>query len=712
MKFKNLFSGILFAVGMSVVIGTCLNEPQADTYGDWSYIYNEYADLLYINGYIGNETEVVIPSKLGDHSVNYVQINIGSDESNENLKKVKKVTFESGHKDIYNLALRGFENVEEVVISESVSDIKHDAFVNLKSLKKVEFPSSLKTIGNTAFKNCSSLESITIPEGLEKIEWGAFNNCKGLKSVTLPDSLKELDEDVFNGCLGLKDENGLVSVKGHLYHMDIASGVTEVTIPDGIKFLDGTLFSRNEDLKKVIIPDGVYAVGSGTFTKCSNLEEVVLPSTVKYIGDSAFSECVSLKKINVSGDIEFGANPFRGCKMLQDDKGYIVINGMLCAYAGTETDITIPDGVKKIGYAALSKTNITSVKMPDSLLSIENKAFLNCADLKKVEMSDSVTELGDSVFAECSSLSEVRLSPNIKDIKFDTFRDTPNLKEISIPEGVEVIKAFAFSDSGLETITLPASIKEIYSPGFKDNTKIIYKGSREQWAQIKSDSSVKDMTDRVFPPVTPTVVNTNTPTPQPATATPVPEVSGKAQATQTVTPVPNTTAAVTSAPATSSVPTADPTVSAAEPTAAVPPEVTSAPASDIFKFKGNSYKIKGKEVTLVKGAKKAKVSIPATVKYLGKKYKVTAIGASAFKSNKKLKAVTIGKNVNVIGKNAFYGDSKLSSVTIKSKLLKASKVGKNAFKGVNKAVVFKVPAAKKKLYSKIIAKSAKKYTIS
>ena len=54
--------------------------------------------------------------------------------------------------------------------------------------------------------------------------------------------------------------------------------------------------------------------------------------------------------------------------------------------------------------------------------------------------------------------------------------------------------------------------------------------------------------------------------------------------------------------------------------------------------------------------KKAKtVSIPATVKIRGKKYKVTQIAEGAFKNNKKVTKVTIGSNVSKISKNAFSG---------------------------------------------------------
>ncbi|MBO4408680.1 MAG: leucine-rich repeat domain-containing protein, partial [Clostridiales bacterium] len=239
MKFKSLFSGIIFAVGMSVVIGTCINNTKADTYGDWGYEKNWQGYT--ISTYTGNDTEVTIPFDLGGISNEYVRIKTGSDESNENLKKVKKVTFGSGYTHINGYAIAGFENVEEVVIPEGVTELEAYAFRKLTNLKKVQFPSTLKKIGENAFRECSSLESVTLKDGLETIKWGVFEDCKGLKSVTVPDSA-EMEYDVFRNCLGLKDENGMVIVNGHLYHMDIPSGVTEITIPDGIKVLDGELF--------------------------------------------------------------------------------------------------------------------------------------------------------------------------------------------------------------------------------------------------------------------------------------------------------------------------------------------------------------------------------------------------------------------------------------------------------------------------------------
>ncbi|MDE6626907.1 MAG: leucine-rich repeat domain-containing protein [Lachnospiraceae bacterium] len=106
--------------------------------------------------------------------------------------------------------------------------------------------------------------------------------------------------------------------------------------------------------------------------------------------------------------------------------------------------------------------------------------------------------------------------------------------------------------------------------------------------------------------------------------------------------------------------------------------------------------------TASKKAKKT-VVIPDTVVYNGVTYKVTSIEANAFKNNKKLESVTIGKNIKKIGKNAFSGCKNLKKITIKSTVLKT--VGKNAIKNIHKKAVIKCPKKQLKKYKKLFKKS-------
>lgn len=129
----------------------------------------------------------------------------------------------------------------------------------------------------------------------------------------------------------------------------------------------------------------------------------------------------------------------------------------------------------------------------------------------------------------------------------------------------------------------------------------------------------------------------------------------------------------------------------------------------------NTYKVTKSAVQngTVEFAKVSKstsnITIPDTVSVNGVTYKVTSISKNAFKNNKKLKKVTIGKNINKINTNTFYGCKNLKTITIKSTNLKS--VGKNVFKGINPKAKIKVPAKKLKAYKKLLKNKGQKNTV-
>ena len=81
-----------------------------------------------------------------------------------------------------------------------------------------------------------------------------------------------------------------------------------------------------------------------------------------------------------------------------------------------------------------------------------------------------------------------------------------------------------------------------------------------------------------------------------------------------------------------------------------------------------------RKVAFTKCKKNAKsVTIPATVKMKGVTCKVTGVANNAFKNNKKLTKVILGKNVTKVGKNAFKGCKKLKTVKLPKGLSKKKK---------------------------------------
>ena len=130
---------------------------------------------------------------------------------------------------------------------------------------------------------------------------------------------------------------------------------------------------------------------------------------------------------------------------------------------------------------------------------------------------------------------------------------------------------------------------------------------------------------------------------------------------------------------------------------------------DVVSEGGASYTItnaeEGKQAVIYTkpaSAKAASATIPDVITIDNKQFKVTEIAPGAFKGNKKLKKITIGKNIVKIGSKAFYGCKNLKSLRIKTTSLTKKSVGGNAFKGIHPKAKVKVPKKKLRDYQKIL----------
>lgn len=136
-------------------------------------------------------------------------------------------------------------------------------------------------------------------------------------------------------------------------------------------------------------------------------------------------------------------------------------------------------------------------------------------------------------------------------------------------------------------------------------------------------------------------------------------------------------------------------------------DTTTSQEDDCFKSNNLYYRItshKKKQVTVLKCLNKncKSINIPAKVSYKGKNYSVVSIHAKAFSSLKKVKKITIGKNVKTIEKMAFYNCKKLKTVQINATNLK--RIDKKAFGKVNGKCLIRVKAKKLSKYKKLLSK--------
>lgn len=142
---------------------------------------------------------------------------------------------------------------------------------------------------------------------------------------------------------------------------------------------------------------------------------------------------------------------------------------VLTKYTGTELDVVIPseiDGVKvtTIGSSCFNdlETKVVSVKIPDSITTIEESAFFYADALVSIEIPDSVTSLGARAFSWCNALENVTFGKGITAIPEYCFNHCASLKTLDLPSWITKIgtRAFSYCDNLVE-FTVESNITEL-----------------------------------------------------------------------------------------------------------------------------------------------------------------------------------------------------------------------------------------------------------
>lgn len=135
---------------------------------------------------------------------------------------------------------------------------------------------------------------------------------------------------------------------------------------------------------------------------------------------------------------------------------------------------------------------VTSVKIPSGVTSIEMMAFFMNENLTSITIPDSVTSIGMNTFESCGSLARVTIGNSVTSIEDRTFSTCSSLARITIPDSVTSIGKYAFYYcTSLASITIPDSVTSIGDSAFsgcESLANIYYKGTEEQWNAITKGS--------------------------------------------------------------------------------------------------------------------------------------------------------------------------------------------------------------------------------
>lgn len=216
---------------------------------------------------------------------------------------------------------------------------------------------------------------------------------------------------------------------------------------------NGVLERCNAREEHITLPDSVTSIGWMSFFDRKNTKSITLPKTFNNINGSPFSYCTSLERIYVD----------------KDNPKYYSINGSLVdrstktlVWASSDFEIPNDGSIERIGEEAYNGRGITNIKIPNSVIAIENGAFMNCESLVSVDIPSSVTEIDRDVFCRCKSLKSVTIQGPIKVLSNCCFSECTALESITLPSSLTEIDNSAFNDcKKLKSIEIPSSVNKI-----------------------------------------------------------------------------------------------------------------------------------------------------------------------------------------------------------------------------------------------------------
>ena len=282
--------------------------------------------------------------------------------------------------------------------------------------------------------------------------------------------------------------------------------ITGLIVSNSVTFIDQDAF-KNTVVKTVIIPSSVTTMGTGVFSRCANLATVMLSDNMTSIPAWTFEMDTALTSINIPNSLtEVGRNAFDSCTNIQfnvyDNGNYIGSSTNPYYYlAGpvstTASSITIHPDTKIIGANAFyyNKT-LTSISIPNNVISISPLAFSGCSNLRTIALSNNLKDIGENAFSGVP-ITSITIPASVIKIGNEAFFGCSSLTSVTISNGVTNVGRYAFFRSGLTSVTIPASVTSIgnYAFGSCPNlTTVTFADTSKQW-MLLSDSTATSGTN-------------------------------------------------------------------------------------------------------------------------------------------------------------------------------------------------------------------------
>lgn len=465
------------------------------------------------------DIDIIIPSFYNGYPV------MSIDHGFEDCLHIRSVVIPDSIKYISYNAFFGCSSLISVTIGNGVKSIGDNSFRDCASLKTIVIPDSVEEIFYAAFSGCTRLTDITLSKNFKKIYPNAFYNTF-LENIYITDleawlnlNFDDITDSVydifpnFKGTAHLMTEdskevniveipNTYTSIKKH--QLRNFKNITTIILSNTITSIDEYAFYGCENLTNIVLPDEIISIGNYAFSGCTKLENINFPKNLISIGNFAFEKCYLLKELNFqdklssigkhsfyycsnlvnvnipSSLINFGDHAFYYCDNLENVyyqgtiDNWVEIPFVSAAsnplssaknlYINNEivTDVKLTTATKISDYAFKNYSKLSSISIPNTVLSIGIAAFECCTGITSIVIPESVTEILYFSFSECSNLKSVTILGDILSIENRMFSGCYNLEKIVLPDTITSIENYAFYNCfSFKEIEISSSTKSI-----------------------------------------------------------------------------------------------------------------------------------------------------------------------------------------------------------------------------------------------------------
>lgn len=407
--------------------------------------------------------------------------------------KITKVIIPLTVTEIGERAFEGCTNLKEVCFVKDIDDVYYDDPDYVSA-------SEMKLIRKYAFKGCESLETLDLRScKVITIAQEAFANCDKLKEIIKSTAIGTAYDRAFLGCSSLEE----VDLSGlHIAGKNVFSGCTSLSSITTDKFTaigDGMFSSLHYVYQEMDYNTGKWNIKFTDYEACNQLDDIVIKASK--VGAGAFEGCTGITNVKFEAPdasivFNISDNAFRNCTSLSS----LTFNGKVKsigahAFENTAlTSVTLPDGLISLGAGAFGGTNLKGMVSGgndyqisgDFILSKDGETLLLYIGTGTTcTIPGTVKEIAANAFAG-SSITSLTIPANVVKIGEGAFRNS-NLTSVTInANSLEEIPAFAFFGTSISEISLPSSVTYIGDYAFGNSALTTFNFAPSQGAELGS----------------------------------------------------------------------------------------------------------------------------------------------------------------------------------------------------------------------------------